>query len=210
MPSTQTRIPTTRAIIALLILATIFWIAIFGFKLINFWLGMAIATTILASISGALFGFDLKKSDCKISSIILGIGSAILLYGIFYCGDFIANYIFPFAKAQVDNIYTIKNEGNPWSIAFILFFITSPAEELFWRGTIQRFTMHRFGNVGGWLLGAFIYSAVHIFSGNIMLVLAALIAGLFWGYLYMRTRNLIACIISHAIWTVGIFLLFPI
>ena len=43
-----------------------------------------------------------------------------------------------------------------------------------------------------------------------MLVMAALVAGLFWSALYSWRGNLTACIVSHALWTVGVFLLFPI
>jgi len=43
-----------------------------------------------------------------------------------------------------------------------------------------------------------------------MLVMAALVAGLFWGYMYMREKNTLAVTISHALWTTGIFVFFPV
>jgi membrane protease YdiL (CAAX protease family) len=43
-----------------------------------------------------------------------------------------------------------------------------------------------------------------------MLFLAALICGLFWGALFKRYRSVWPVLISHALWDVAIFLLFPI
>jgi len=40
--------------------------------------------------------------------------------------------------------------------------------------------------------------------------LTALAAGAFWCALYRWRGNLTACVVSHALWTVGVFLLFPI
>lgn len=42
-----------------------------------------------------------------------------------------------------------------------------------------------------------------------MLVMAALTAGLFWGWLYWKTDSLVPCILSHAFWTVTVFILWP-
>ena len=43
-----------------------------------------------------------------------------------------------------------------------------------------------------------------------MLTMAALTAGLFWGWFYLKERNLVPCIVSHSVWTVTIFILLPI
>ena len=109
----------------------------------------------------------------------------------------------------MSSIYDIRQEGQAIIIALILLFVTSPAEELFWRGFLQRWAMARLGGLRGWLAASFVYAAVHVLSGNFMLTMAALIAGLFWGLVYWRTGSIIVCIISHAIWTVSIFVLWP-
>ena len=48
-------------------------------------------------------------------------------------------------------------------MALVLLFITSPAEEVFWRGFVQRWFMHRFGGKAGWLLAVCVYAGVHVF-----------------------------------------------
>ena len=191
-------------------LAFVFWYLIFGVKLLNFWLSMAIAVPTLATFAWHWGGIRLQKSDSTWHHLLLGIGSAALLYGIFWVGNSLSQLLFHFAKPEIASIYDIRNEGQALGIGFILFFITSPCEEFFWRAYVQGWATQRFGGWQGWLIGAAIYGSVHILSGNFMLTLAALIAGLFWGLLYWRTHSLFTCIISHACWTVAIFILWPI
>ena len=129
-----------------------------------------------------------------------------LAFGLLFC----AGLILPSTrKCRDSSIYAIRLEGPSWVIALVLLFVTSPAEEIFWRGFIQRHFMEKMGDLCGWLAASAVYAAIYISSGNIMLVLAALVAGLFWGWLYMKTRDLRACILSHALWTVAVFILWP-
>ena len=50
----------------------------------------------------------------------------------------------------------------------------------------------------------------YLASGNIMLLLAAGVCGLFWGFLYLRTGSILLNVISHTVWDVAIFLIFPV
>jgi len=193
-----------------LALAAVFWYLIFSVQLFNFWLSMAVAAPVLAALSMLFQGPPVSKKDFDRRAFLLGILSALGLYFLFWLGYTVSQWLFSFAQGQVHSIYQIRTEGQPLLIALVLLFITSPAEEIFWRGFIQKWAMDRFGELPGWLLGSLVYAAVHISSGNFMLVMAALVAGLFWGWLYWRARNLAPCIISHCLWTVGIFLLFPV
>ncbi|MCL2332842.1 MAG: CPBP family intramembrane metalloprotease [Actinomycetia bacterium] len=193
-----------------LAVAVAFWINSFLLRTLNFWLSMSLAAVTLTTLSVLWVGAPYKKSDLRLRSVVLGIGSAVVLYGIFWLGNLISKAILPFASTQVADIYTIRTQAQALIIALILFFITSPGEEIFWRGFVQRWTMQKFGPWAGWLLAAAIYGAVHIFSGNFMLIMAAFVAGLFWGFMYLKEKDLVAVTISHALWTVGIFVLFPI
>lgn len=203
------KMPTDKTALFTIVLAFIFWYITFGLKLFNFWLSMSIAATILTLLSFKFAGVPLSKKEFNLRNVMIGIGSAIVLYGIFAVGNYLSQALFNFAAPQVSSIYDIRNEGQAIIIAMVLLFITSPAEELFWRGFLQRWAVGKFGATGGWLIAAIIYGSVHILSGNFMLTMAALVAGLFWGYVYLKSRSILACIISHALWTVGIFILWP-
>lgn len=203
-------LPDMRAVGLTVALATGLWGLIFGLHLINFWLGMSLAAPLLAASGLYLGGWPFGPVVSWNRTILWSIGATVVLYGLFYTGNWVAGNLFAFAGKQVSAIYGIREEAPSLLIALVLLCITSPAEELYWRGFLQRYAMKRFGGWQGWLIAAALYGGVHLVSGNLMLTLAALVAGLFWGWLYWKTADLRACILSHALWTVTVFLLFPI
>lgn len=203
------RIPSQKQVALCVALAFLFWGAVFGFKIVNFWLGLSVAACILVALSVRFAGLPLQRHEFTLRSLVLGAASALVLYGIFALCHWLSGLIFSFAPSQVAGIYQIRQQAPPALIVLVLVFITSPAEELFWRGFLQRWAMDRFGRARGWLAASALYAGVHVASGNFMLTGAALVAGLFWGYVYMRTQSLAVCIISHALWTVAIFVLWP-
>ena len=117
--------------------------------------------------------------------------------------------VFPFAAGGIQNVYSFREGASPLRITLLILLLIGPGEELFWRGFIQRGWQNRFGPLIGWILASGLYSLVHVGSGNIMLILAALICGLFWGGLYLRRRSLLLVAVSHTLWDILIFVLFP-
>ena len=190
-------------------LAAIFWAVIFGLKIVNFWAGMAIASVSLAALSMRDAGIPLSRRDISLKNLFWGAAAAVVLYAIFAAGNWLSRLLFDFAGPELSGIYAIGEQGNIWVIALVLLCITSPAEEIFWRGFVQRWCQCKAGGFAGWILGGLFYAGVHIASCNLMLTLAALVAGLFWGFIYWRTKNLFICIVSHAFWTVAAFVLWP-
>ena len=197
-------------VIMSLVLAALFWYCTFALKLLNFWVSMSIAVSVLTLISIRFGGVPVTRKDWNRHSIFSGIAAAAALYSIFCLGNYLSQSLFHFAQPQIASIYGIRAQGEAVAISLILFFVTSPGEEIFWRGFIQRRLSERFGQLPGYLAASAVYAAVHIASGNFMLTMAALIAGLFWGWLYQHEQNLVPCIISHALWTVTIFVLLPV
>ena len=99
---------------------------------------------------------------------------------------------------------------NKGLIFLLLLFVTGPGEEIFWRGFLQDRFMRRWGNFPGFLITTSIYAGVHLFSWNLMLIMAAFVAGAFWGLLYLWKRDLLIQIISHSFWSAVIFSVAPI
>ena len=183
----------------------------------NFWIVMSCSAVILTTL-GLSFTPDrqqLLKIERPALQILAGIIIAFALWGIFWIGDKVSAWMFAFARPEVDSVYAMKSGLPVWLIAVLLLCLIGPAEELFWRGYVQR-TMGRI--LGGkrpedkaFVLTAVIYALVHIWSFNFMLVMAALVAGLVWGLIYrLRPQALPALIISHALWDVLVFVLLPI
>ena len=183
----------------------------------NFWIVMSCAAIILTCL-GLAFTPDrenLLKVERPLLQILGGIALALVLWGIFWVGDKASSWLFDFARPEVDAVYSMKHGLPTWVIGILLVFLIGPAEELFWRGYVQR-TLSR--TIGGkrpedmaFALTAAVYALVHIWSFNFMLVMAALVAGLVWGLIYrLCPKALPALIISHALWDVLVFVILPI
>jgi membrane protease YdiL (CAAX protease family) len=84
------------------------------------------------------------------------------------------------------------------------------AEELLWRGVVTRFLMERAGRAAGILLGAAVYALAHWAAWNPLLLLAAMAFGIFWGWLYAATDDLVSPTISHLLFDVLLLFGFPV
>jgi membrane protease YdiL (CAAX protease family) len=196
-------------LIGTVILATLFWFVTFYLAWASFWIKISLSAATLAILSLLLQPKGKKRIRIDTKAIVFGLISAAILYGIFWVGKSVSAMILPFSGDQISGIYH-KGAGTPmWVIAFLLFFVTGPSEELYWRGYLQKNLMFRFGQWQGWLLATAIYAAVHIWSFNFMLIGAAAVAGAFWGAMYWRLKNLTPVIISHSVWSAVIFAVFP-
>lgn len=178
---------------------------------VNFW-WMMTASACTLSLLATFFGRDWWK-DVRIdlSNILLGIVIAVALWSVFWIGDKLSQLMFNFARPQVDIIYGMKDGESPLLLTLLMLFLIGPAEEIFWRGYIQKsFSQYWNPNVGMVVTTA-VYSLVHAGSCNFMLTMAALVAGLAWGIMYrFFPEKFGAIIISHALWDVAVFIWFPI
>lgn len=193
--------------------AALLWFVIFSpwtTRLVNFWIAMGFAAAVLILMS-AFLGHDFRKQfSLSLKDIAIGILSAAALYGVFFLGDYFSSLLFDFARGQVNSIYLMKEGQNRLALGLLLFFLIGPAEEIFWRGFIQQSLEADYGKWKALLAATLVYALVHVWSFNFMLVMAALVCGLFWGLLYIYSRSVTALAISHALWDVAVFILFPI
>lgn len=195
-------------------LASGFWFLMFSpltTGLINFWLTMTVATGTLGAIAlasdrrelGVLYSFKRRW-------IVIGLISAGLLYLFFVLGDRLSALIFDFSRHQISGIYSTRSQASPAVIGSLLLLWIGPGEEIFWRGFAQRRLSAKYGALKGFLITALVYAGVHIWALNFMLFMASLICGLFWGLMYLRYRSVWPGLISHGVWDLAIFVLFPI
>lgn len=196
------------------LLAAIFWFIMFspwtkGY--VNFWLVMAAAAGILSAI--ALHGGKDRLKELyqfRAKWALIGLLSAAVLYAVFYVGNIVSAWLFDFAPHQIGSIYGTREQASPYLIGALLFLWIGPAEEIVWRGFIQDRLSHSHGSLKGYLVTTALYALVHIWAFNLMLFMAALICGLFWGWMFMRFKSVVPGLISHAVWDVAIFILLPI
>ncbi len=199
------------AILAVLLLVPLFALRrIGGF---DFWWWMSLNVALLVS-----FGLFSDKSylnlilkdlhEGLLKKIGLGIISAGLLYAVFFVGNEVSRMIFPFAGAEISQVYSFKQNASELRIILLMIVLIGPGEELFWRGYLQRHWQKRYGKIQGFVFASLLYALVHAASGNIMLVLSAGVCGLFWGFLYLRYRSVLMICVSHTLWDLMIFVFF--
>ncbi len=192
-------------------LALFLWYVSFALSSGTFWFKLAFSAAGLAVLS---FLVQEKENRPKFIAgfpdILIGAASAAVLYGMFRLGSIVLAVILPASSGQIEWIYARGDGVSLTTVSLLLLFITSPAEEIFWRGYVQKQLTRKLPPVTGVVLCACFYSVVHIWTFNPTLLLAAFIAGLFWGFLYLWRKNLTPVIISHALWTWSIFILFPV
>lgn len=190
-----------------ILLACIGWFFTFGIAWGNFWVKIGVT---VALVCGYSFIWQRPRVRVRAASIALGLLSAVALYAVFWVGNAAAPYVVPGAHAQVGGIYGMGDGSSRAWIFLLLLLVTGPGEEIFWRGFLQQRLQDRLGTGAGYLAATLVYGGVHVFSGNAMLMLAALVAGAFWGALYAWKRDLAALIVSHSLWSAFIFAVVPI
>ena len=190
-----------------ILLAILCWAFTFGRPEGNFWVKIGVSVLIVFSYS---LVWQRPRISLRFRSLLLGLSSAVLLYLIFFLGYTLSPYVLAGSKTQVGGIYALGEGTSRFLILSLLFFFTGPGEEIFWRGFLQFRLMEKLGDFRGYMAATAVYAGVHIFSWNLMLILAAFVAGAFWGALYMWKRDLLAQIVSHSVWSAAIFAVVPI
>lgn len=201
-----------RLLLSILIAAAL-WFIMFSpltAGLLNFWLAMTCSAFVLAAIAwkasrGKIFLGEVSKI------LLSGILIAAVLWVLFWIGDKVSQSLFSFARPEVDSIYAMKEGENPWILSLLLLCIIGPAEELFWRGYVQRTLSTRWGANAGYAAATLAYTLVHVPSLNLMLLLSALVCGIVWGGLFrLMPRRFPSILLSHALWDAAVFVWFPI
>ena len=178
---------------------------------VPFWWTMAGSALTLCLLSTWFNPGWWRQVRWSVSNVLLGVGIAAALWMVFWAGDKVSAWLFDFARPQVDAIYGMKSGESPWVLTVLMLVLIGPAEEIFWRGYVQRALSLRWGANAGFAAATLCYALVHAGSCNFMLLMAALVAGVVWGALYrFFPERFAAIILSHALWDVAVFVWFPI
>ncbi len=166
----------------------------------RFWERMTVTGFVLGNLALANEP-DLRRMRFRGRDVAMGLGSAAVLYGVFQVGDRMARALMPRGAKEIREIYALRKLDPPEEIGLRLAAVIGPAEELFWRGFVQR----RAGGVAA----AAAYGGAHLVTGNTTLLGAATVAGIYWGLLRALGMSMPALITSHVAWDIWIFLLAP-
>jgi membrane protease YdiL (CAAX protease family) len=203
-----------RRLVFTIILATVLWTVMFSpwtAPHVNFW-WMMTGSACTLSLCATLFAPGWwKRVHITPANILWGVVIAVALWGVFWVGDKLSQLMFNFARPQVDIIYGMKDGESPLLLTLLMLFLIGPAEEIFWRGYIQRSLVQKYTPNMAFLLTLAAYTLVHLPSMNFMLIMAALVCGFVWGLAYrVWPKQLFALIVSHAVWDTLVFVVWPI
>ena len=195
-------------------IAAVLWFVMFSpwtAPHVNFWVMMTFSGLTLTTYSTWASPGWWKDIRLDLSNILLGVALAAVLWGIFWIGDKLSSLMFDFARPQVDMIYGMKEGENPWVLTALMLLIIGPAEEIFWRGYLQKSFSKKWNPNIGFIVTTLMYSLVHVSKFNFMLIMAAAVAGFVWGLAYrFYPEKFGAILLSHALWDCAVFIWFPI
>ena len=164
--------------------------------------------SILVLIAYAMFQEEVDDELSFIQYLFLGAISGFLLDIVFWLGIRALDFLQLPHNRSIENLYKWFAPSLFWQyLALVL--VAAPGEELFWRGFIQKRLLKNFTPTVSILTASILYASVHIYSGSFLLVLAAFLSGLVWGYLYFLKRSMPLVIVSHIIFDLMVFIILP-
>jgi membrane protease YdiL (CAAX protease family) len=198
---------TGRALIGVALAFTLWSFTFLTDYMGSFWYRVTLSALLLA-LYATLTDRDIISEAVKglwVEELTKGIVAGALLYALFYLGYSVLR---SFLEEGASNVYLFRLESPTVIIASSLV-LTSFCEEFFWRTFVQRRLTANHGTAMGVLATTLAYALIHVPTMNAPLILAAFIAGLFWGLAYNRTGSLWLVVASHLTWTELIFVFLP-
>lgn len=166
------------------------------------------SATMLFLISFAIISIELDHQETFTQNLLWGTLSGVFLYGIFWLGYTVLSFIGLSITEPVAKLYSYYGAKNIWQY-LLLIFLFAPGEEIFWRGFVQKRVMNYTNGFLAVGISSILFASVQFYSGSWALVLAALIAGLYWGTIYLWKRSIVLLITSHIIFSLLLFVFFP-
>jgi uncharacterized protein len=168
-----------------------------------FWPLFTVSLLLLGGISIR----QVKWEKPSLFHLLIGILSGVFLYFAFFLGKTLMLVLIPQFMTQINELYTLVAPDKAWHYVSLILIII-PGEELFWRGLVQaelKTSQIKYPI----LLAALLYMSAHLYAGAFLLLIAAVLAGVIWGYLYDRTRNMVVPLLSHLVFDLFLLVFFP-
>ena len=170
-----------------------------------------VATSCMALASLAAGGYRaLFRASPR--SVALGLGAAALLYLLFVGGNSAIAALHPLGigASNENSIYSlIAAPGNPWYLQALVLVFDAVGYESFFRGVLQRRFQTAVGGAAP-VAAAATDAAIHLLSLNPLWVVSTFMVDTVWGLTYRYTDDLSGNMLSHFVWDILIFVLFPI
>jgi membrane protease YdiL (CAAX protease family) len=175
----------------------------------DLWRSMPLAYVALVPVALALVRPPLRASlGLRPRSLVVGAIAAAVLYGLGAAVLLVLDAAAPAVAAQVATLELVTaGPLNAATLGILLWTIVG--EELVWRTAVL---LPLAGRLGPWpavVLAALLYALAHASAGPPLLAIAAAGAGVFWGWLRLRSGGLAATILCHLLWDLLVIAVAP-
>jgi NADH dehydrogenase len=162
------------------------------------WLGM---TAAMGALGAAALLFRPVRSRLRASPlrVLAGLAAGGALYGLTRLALVALGAVWPGWTAQAGALFAWREGHGPAFLLPTLAMIVL-AEELLWRGVVARWAVERLGRPGGLAVAALVYALAHLATMNPVLLLAAVVLGLVWGWLSVAVDDLVVPTACHLAW----------
>lgn len=201
--------PSFRSVLALGLLS-IAVLSVQTFLIPNVWFRMALFYVVacpLAVITIKIRWSELVHPEWK--DLASGPVAAAILYGLGWAGFSVLGLLLPELQQQTKDIYAWKDQVGTMFALLLLVFIIIPGEEILWRGAITVPLAAAYGPITGSVMGGVVFAIGHIATGSLLVVMAALAMGTFWGLMTLRFRSLVPAYLCHLLWDLVVLFVAP-
>lgn len=141
--------------------------------------------------------------------LVWGMGATVVMVAVTYGLWPLLRQAFAGLGAGVGTLYDTFRAPEPlWVTRALLPFIIV-AEELVWRGVVLEALSRRMAAAAAVFASSAVYAAAHAPAGSVLLTALALVCGLFWSGLRVRTGSLLPGLVSHLVWDTLLFVIWP-
>jgi membrane protease YdiL (CAAX protease family) len=168
-------------------------------------LTLALAATWLlgALVSGPLHAGHIEVGGRRRRPVLQPVALGLVAVGVFCVGALVVAQV-PFLRSSVDSVLDHARYAALPLIALVTV-VNGVAEELFFRGALYA----AIGRRHPVLVSTVIYTLTTVATGNVMLVFSAAVLGLLVGAQRRVTGGVLAPVLTHVTWSLGMLLVLP-
>lgn len=168
-------------------------------------LTLALAATWLlgAVLSGPLHAGHIEVGGTRRRPVLQPVVLGLVAVGVFCVGALVVAQV-PFLRSSVDSVLDHARYAALPLIAVVTV-VNGVTEELFFRGGLYA----AIGRRHPVLISTGIYTLITVATGNVMLVFAAAVLGLLVGAQRRVTGGVLAPVLTHVTWSLGMLLILP-
>jgi membrane protease YdiL (CAAX protease family) len=200
--------------------ALVGWLACFAvLRRLGTWTPFALVGPVLAVLAITMDAKARPLLTPSFQKVGVGVTAGLCMAALTHGGLSVVEKVFPRISTDTVRLFELMNVGSfsPGARAALIVLIAS-SEEVIFRGALLVTSIERGGGtfhrvdvpaLRTIIVLALFYAAATTTLGSALLVLTAFGCAVVWGWLRVATRSLVAPILAHLVWDMGVLVLWP-